>query len=169
MATRNVLTLWTFVSLCNKKSSIGKYNTNLSSDAQCLSIFLLHSFCLQIGPPVAVGWLYYPQSTCKASFLQPHSEGSKGSISSHTHVYQTVLEECHTLKIKLWGHATSKGGISYFQSLSWEVCSTNKKRSKGTFLVVQWLRLHLPAWGLWVWPLVREPRSHMPHGQKTKT
>ena len=41
-----------FVILCNKKSRISKCNTNLSSDARYPSIFLLHSFCLQIGPPV---------------------------------------------------------------------------------------------------------------------
>ena len=172
MATRNVLTLWMFVILYYKKSSICKYNTNLSADSQYLSIFLLHGFCLQIGPPVAVGWFYYPQSTCKVSFTQPHSEGSRGNTSSHIHVYQTVLAECDTPKIKLWGHATSKGcweGISYFQSLSWQVFSASKKANWGTFLVVQWLRLHLPTWGLWVWSQVRELRSHMLHDQKTKT
>ena len=36
----------------------------------------------------------------------------------------------------------------------------------GTSLVVQWLRLHFVR--LWVQSLVREPRSHMPHGQKTR-
>ena len=35
-----------------------------------------------------------------------------------------------------------------------------------TSLVVQWLRLHLVR--LWVQSLVREPRSHMPQGQKTR-
>ena len=37
----------------------------------------------------------------------------------------------------------------------------------GTFLLVQWLRLYLVR--LWIQSLVREPRSHMPHGQKTET
>ena len=39
----------------------------------------------------------------------------------------------------------------------------------GTFLAVQWLRLHLPMQEVPVRSLVRELRSHMPHGQKTKT
>ena len=39
----------------------------------------------------------------------------------------------------------------------------------GTSLVVQWLRLHLPMQGVWVWSLVGELRSHMPHGRETKT
>ena len=36
----------------------------------------------------------------------------------------------------------------------------------GTFLLVQWLRLYLVR--LWIQSLVREPRSHMPHGQKNQ-
>ena len=39
----------------------------------------------------------------------------------------------------------------------------------GTSLVVQWLRLHLPAHGVWVWSLLGEQRSHMHCSQKTKT
>ena len=38
----------------------------------------------------------------------------------------------------------------------------------GTSLVVQWLRFCLPMQGLQVQSLVRELRSHMPCGQKTK-
>ena len=38
----------------------------------------------------------------------------------------------------------------------------------GTSLVVQWLGL-LPVEGVHVWSLVRELRSHMPHGQKKQT
>ena len=36
----------------------------------------------------------------------------------------------------------------------------------GTFLVVQWLRLHLPMQGVKVPSLVGEPRPRMPHNQK---
>ena len=36
-------------------------------------------------------------------------------------------------------------------------------------MAVQWLRLHLPMWGVQVRSLVGEPRSHMTHDQKTKT
>jgi len=36
-----------------------------------------------------------------------------------------------------------------------------------TPLAVQLLRLHLPMQGMRVRSLVREVRSHMPHGQKT--
>ena len=39
----------------------------------------------------------------------------------------------------------------------------------GTSLAVQWLGLRLPMQGVWVRSLVGEIRSHMPHGQKTKT
>ena len=35
--------------------------------------------------------------------------------------------------------------------------------------MVQWLRPHLPMQGMKVQSLVGELRSHMPHGQKTKT
>ena len=35
-------------------------------------------------------------------------------------------------------------------------------------LMIQWLRLHLPRQGVWVWSLVGEQRSHMPRGQKPK-
>ena len=39
----------------------------------------------------------------------------------------------------------------------------------GTSLAVQWLRLHLPMQRVWVRSLIRELRSHMLRGQKTKT
>ena len=39
----------------------------------------------------------------------------------------------------------------------------------GTSLVVLWLRLCLPMQGEGVQSLVRELRSHVPHGQKIKT
>ena len=38
-----------------------------------------------------------------------------------------------------------------------------------TSLAVQWLRLHFPMQGVRIQSLVGELRSHMPHGQKTKT
>ena len=37
---------------------------------------------------------------------------------------------------------------------------------QGTFLVVQWLRLHFPMQRVWVQSLFGEVRSHMPQGQK---
>ena len=40
---------------------------------------------------------------------------------------------------------------------------------QGTFLVVQWLRLHFPMQRVWVQSLFGEVRSHMPQGQKKKT
>ena len=43
------------------------------------------------------------------------------------------------------------------------------KPTLGTSLASQWLRLHLPVQGVQVGSLVGELRSHMPHGQKTKT
>ena len=43
-----------------------------------------------------------------------------------------------------------------------------KTPSQGTPVVVQWLRLHLPMQGVWVQSLVRELRSRLPCGQKTK-
>ena len=45
----------------------------------------------------------------------------------------------------------------------------NEILSYWTSLAVQWLRLHLPLQAVWVRSLVREPRSYMPHGQKTRT
>ena len=39
----------------------------------------------------------------------------------------------------------------------------------GTWVAVQWLRLHLPVQGVRVQSLVRELRVHMPHHQKTRT
>ena len=40
------------------------------------------------------------------------------------------------------------------------------KEEEDTSLVVQWLKLCLPVQRAWFWSLVRELRSHMPHGQK---
>ena len=42
-------------------------------------------------------------------------------------------------------------------------------KRRGTSLAVQWLRLRLPMQAVHVRSLVGELRSHMPHGQKTKT
>lgn len=42
------------------------------------------------------------------------------------------------------------------------------KRTRGTFLVIQWIRLCLPMQGLQVRPLVSKLRSCMPHSQNTK-
>ena len=42
------------------------------------------------------------------------------------------------------------------------------KITEGTSLAVHWLRLHLPMEGVQVRSLVRELRSHKPHGQKNK-
>ena len=48
--------------------------------------------------------------------------------------------------------------------------SANLKTNKvGISPVIQWLRHCLPVQELQVQSLVREVRSHMPHGQKTKT
>ena len=44
-----------------------------------------------------------------------------------------------------------------------------KNRYRGTSLLVQWLRLHLPMQGVQVQSLARELGSHMPCGRKTKT
>ena len=49
-----------------------------------------------------------------------------------------------------------------------ELCHT-RMINTGTSLMVQWLRLHHPMQGVWVWSLVQELRSHMPRGQKNKT
>ena len=38
-----------------------------------------------------------------------------------------------------------------------------------TAVTVQWLKLCLPRQSVWVWSLVGELRSHVPHSQKTKT
>ena len=38
------------------------------------------------------------------------------------------------------------------------------QRNRGTSLVVLWLGICLPMQGMWVRPLIRELRSHMPEG-----
>jgi len=45
----------------------------------------------------------------------------------------------------------------------------DQRKCCGTSLVVQWLRLHLPMLGVRVRSLIGELRSHIPHGQETKT
>ena len=40
---------------------------------------------------------------------------------------------------------------------------------EATSLAVQWLRIHLPMQGLWVQPLVRELKSHIPWGKLSHT
>ena len=53
--------------------------------------------------------------------------------------------------------------ITYMWSLEkwcrWTYLQNSNRR---TFLVVQWLRIHLPLQGMCVWSPVREPRSHVP-------
>ena len=57
--------------------------------------------------------------------------------------------------------------------LSWAVTRllhfSQEKSQTGTSLVVQWLRLRLPMQRVQIRCLVRDLRSHMPRGQKTKT
>ena len=53
-----------------------------------------------------------------------------------------------------------------FLSLSFPVCEI---KITWTSLLVQWLGLCLPTWGIQVQPLVRELRSHMPLCQEAKT
>ena len=43
-----------------------------------------------------------------------------------------------------------------------------KLPTRGTSLAVQWLRFHLPMWGVWAQSLLGDSRCHMPHSQRTK-
>ena len=62
--------------------------------------------------------------------------------------------------------------LTQFLEISHQIRSENKvnwmfiQEAPGTFLAVQWLRLHLPMQGVQVWSLVRELRPHMTRGQK---
>ena len=56
-----------------------------------------------------------------------------------------------------------------FSSRSENLCMLLRMVGKGTSLAVQWLWFHLPVQGVLVQSLVREPRSHKPHSQETKT
>ena len=52
----------------------------------------------------------------------------------------------------------------------WYINKANIRKLTGrTSLVVQWSRLHLLMQGVRVVSLVKEQRSNMSHGQKTKT
>ena len=66
--------------------------------------------------------------------------------------YSSRLEYCKLLLL------TDSLGL---QLTGWSYENTDS----GNPLVVQWLRLGPPVPGVWVQPLVRELRSHMPHGQ----
>ena len=56
-----------------------------------------------------------------------------------------------------------------FQNIQIAHITQEQKKDKkwaGTFLVVQWLRIHLPMQGMQVRSLVGELRSHVPRGNK---
>lgn len=55
--------------------------------------------------------------------------------------------------------------------LRWEWAKDSYTKEHGwvTSLVGQWLRLHLPTQGIWVWSLVGELGFHKPREQKAKT
>ena len=61
--------------------------------------------------------------------------------------------------------------VKFKNKIKFKILKKKKKRIQfqGTFLAVQWLRLHLPMQGLWVQSLVRKLRYYMPLSQKTKT
>ena len=79
------------------------------------------------------------------------------------------------IKVK-WGHRGCKTewskserekqipfNITYMWSLEkWYRWTYLQNSNRRTFLVVQWLRIHLPMQGMCVWSSVRELRSHVP-------
>ena len=80
--------------------------------------------------------------------------------NSEIKLWSPKLHRCFTI----W--ATGEASIEYI----WNCWSfSTLKYNLGTFLVVQRLRLCLPMQGVWVWSLVGELSSPIPHSQKTKT
>ena len=96
-----------------------------------------------------------------------------------------LLSQCEGWIARVEGFFLNDNGVylligfwefAWFQGLSRvpyipqaKLLDSTKSKFRGTPLVVQWLPLHLPMRGFRVWSLIREPRSHMPCGQKTKT
>ena len=75
---------------------------------------------------------------------------------------KSTQPRCST--VTLMSHANWKGedreGLNPPSAVWGQTCPS------GISLVIQWLRLHLPVPGVWVWSLVGELRSHMPRDRK---
>ena len=93
-------------------------------------------------------WLYL----CKPRFFRSVSPGSQKCTRGNSKIF--------------WEKVPANQDTTFWISF---IHSKKKYIYLGTSLAVQWLRLPLPMQGVWVWSLVGELRSHMPHGQKTKT
>ena len=89
------------------------------------------------------------------------------STANNTYYLFFSIEQ---IKNQIWSHISITLLVDEIaETTRHEVITPNRKYLlDGTCLVVQWLRLCLPKQGVWVQSLVRELRSHRPHGQKTK-
>ena len=103
--------------------------------------------------------------------LRPHGPGQNtglGSLSLLLGIFPTQgsnpgLPHCRGIFYQLSHQGILKENFQMPQTTQ-----PLKTPSQGSPVVVQWLRLHLPMQGVWVQSLVRELRSRLPCGQKTK-
>ena len=88
-------------------------------------------------------------------------------VYSHLFFITALREKQRLIKQK-----TKKVCIYWGRQVSSFIWGKKKKKKRhnnysrifklGTSLVVQWLRIRLPMQRTWLWPLVKELRSHMP-------
>ena len=119
-------------------------------------------------------WVLFEVLGIHINIIKPSGwEGGSGwgthvnPLLIHVNVWQKPLQYCQVISLQLKKKTSKKGRISLI----------NGRVNRNTHIVglsskinlVWWLRLHLPMQVMWIQSLVRELRSQMPCGQKTKT
>ena len=127
-------------------------------------------------------WMFWKVRMVFVWIKQAHSVRFQRQVRTQRKKFQRQTISSHQEKFSNRFYSVTEGPWQYHRKGS----STGKKSSStrqadgfqhqgkslplkdskilGTSLVVQWLRIHLPMQGTWVWSLVEEPGSHMWRG-----
>lgn len=143
---RNVLNIKIFIILHNKRSSIGGprvgqwHKSKMPANTQALSSLCRTTYSLAFILSLVLSWVQVRCFGCSPCAKSPsHSPVLKEvkEMSLHTSIIIQLFSQNFTSCPTAWdwvmrpcqpaGDAGKGSPISYFQSLSWEVCSATKK------------------------------------------
>ena len=126
----------------------------LSSSSSRYGPLLQLSLTLKLGASILSDETMLSLTASHRRLCSPHLSPGAGAVVSQTRWDSAIAQQ--------WQQPSWHFSVSSVHTL-WKITFPV------TSLEVQWLRLGLPLQGVQVWSLVRELRSHMLLGQKTKT